>query len=167
MHARARRARWLWLSLAAAAVQLAVAGCAAHGGVSDRALLSARIATANPDSMLAGVWEGTSVSDCSGMTPCMGMRWFTFTMLPASAGRLGGFYRCEQSTAACESYNDRGVITEASVNRRLLSVDVELQDDQECVFRSLAAPARMQGRFYCKQRAIQVDRGVWRAERTF
>lgn len=121
----------------------------------------------NPNFALAGVWEGTSVSDCSGMTLCEGLRWITFTMLPASTGDLDGFYRCEQNTAACESYNDRGVITEASVNRRLLSVNVALPDDQECIFRSLAAPVKMQGRFYCKQRAIEVDHGVWRAERTF
>jgi hypothetical protein len=157
------------LSLGAAAVHLAVAGCAAHGGTGNPAsmLPPARIATSSPDSMLAGVWEGTSVSDCSGMTPCTGMRWFTFTMMPASTGGLDGFYRCEQSTGACEPYNNRGLITEASVNRRLFSVNVELQDDQECIFRSLPAPVEMEGRFYCKQRAIQIDRGVWRAERTF
>jgi len=59
------------------------------------------------------------------------------------------------------------VITEASIDRRLLSVRIELRDDQNCIFRSLAAPVEMEGRFLCKQRAIVIDRGVWRAERSF
>jgi hypothetical protein len=110
---------------------------------------------------------GTSVSDCAGMTPCLGLRWISFTMLPGATGGLDGFYRCEQNTAACESYNDRGVITGASVNRRVFSFNVEMPDDERCIFRSLAAPLKMEGRFYCKQRAIEIDRGVWRAEHSF
>jgi hypothetical protein len=88
-------------------------------------------------------------------------------MLPAATGGFDGFYRCEQITAACNIYDNRGVITGASLNRRLLSVNVELPDDQNCIFRSLAAPVEMEGRFLCKQRAIVIDRGVWRAERSF
>jgi hypothetical protein len=88
-------------------------------------------------------------------------------MLPGAAGGLDGFYRCEQSTAACESYNDRGVITGASIDRRLFSFSVEMPGDERCIFRSLAATLEMEGRFYCKQRAIEVDRGVWRAEHSF
>ncbi|HUN59896.1 MAG TPA: hypothetical protein VMU41_17445, partial [Candidatus Binataceae bacterium] len=63
--------------------------------------------------------------------------------------------------------DNRGRITEASVERRLLSVNVEMPNDQDCIFRSLAAPVEMEGRFVCKQRAIVIDRGVWLAERIF
>jgi hypothetical protein len=116
---------------------------------------------------LAGVWLGTSVSDCYGMAPCRGLRHITITILPATAGGPNGFYRCEQITSACDLNDDRGMITETSIDRRLFSVNVQLPDDQNCTFRSLAAPFEMQGRFLCKQRAIVVDRGVWRAERLF
>jgi len=101
------------------------------------------------------------------MTPCRGLKHITFTMLPITAGSLSGFYRCEQITGACDIFDDRGVITSVSVESRLLSVHVELRDDQSCVFRSAAAPVEMEGRFLCKQRAIVVDRGVWRAARSF
>ena len=155
-------------------IGLALAGLAA-GGCSTGSLSASpqnRAATigegnAPQDFILAGLWQGTSVSDCYGMAPCRGLRHITFTMLPAATGGFDGFYRCEQVTAACNIYDNRGVITGTSLDRRLLSVNVELPDDQNCVFRSLAAPAEMEGRFLCRQRAIVVDRGVWRAERSF
>jgi hypothetical protein len=167
MQAPARCARWLCLSLAGAGVLLTLAGCATSRATGALRRPAAKISQNNPSLILAGVWEGTSVSDCWGMTLCMGLRHITFTMLPAVTGGLDGFYRCEQSTAACESYNDRGVITGASVDQRLFSANVELRDDQTCVFRSPAAPIEMEGRFYCKQRAIEIDRGVWRAQHNF
>jgi hypothetical protein len=61
------------------------------------------------------------------------------------------------------------VISNASVSHRLLSLDVVLPDDQSCIFRGRPQPQldEMEGRFYCEQRAIMIDRGVWRAERSF
>jgi hypothetical protein len=117
--------------------------------------------------IFAGVWQGSSVSDCFGMAPCRGLRHITFTMLPAMKGGLDGFYRCDETTPACDIYDDRGVITGASLDRRLLSVNVQLRDDQNCIFRCVAEPTEFEGRFLCKQRAIVVDRGVWRAARLF
>ena len=149
---------------------LAAGGCATHSlsaSPQNRAATFGRERNDPQAFILSGLWQGTSVSDCYGMAPCRGLRHITFTMLPAMTGGLDGFYRCDQVTAACNIYDDRGVITGASLNRRLLSVNVELPDDQNCVFRSFAAPVEMEGRFLCSQRAIVVDRGVWRAERSF
>jgi hypothetical protein len=164
MQAPARSARRLALILLAAGFHLAFAGCAVNRSAGDQ--LTAAEMTRNSQK-LAGVWEGTTVSDCHGMSPCIGLRHITFAILPNATGGLDGFYRCERITSGCKFYNDRGLITSASVNRRVFSANIELQDDQECIFRSLAEPVEMEGRFFCKQRAIEVDRGVWRAERTF
>jgi hypothetical protein len=164
MQAPARSARRLGLILVAAGFHLALAGCAMRGGAGDAL---ARAEVTRNSQKLAGVWEGTSVSDCRGMSPCIGLRHITFAMLPSASGGLNGFYRCERITSGCKFYNDRGLITSALVDRRIFSANIEFQDDQECIFRSLAEPFEMEGRFFCKQRAIEIDRGVWRAERTF
>lgn len=167
MKAPARRVWWLVLGLVLAV--LTAGGCATRSlpaSPQNRAVAISEGAYPQ-DFIFEGVWQGSSVSDCYGMVPCRGLRHITFTVLPAMAGGPNGFYRCEEITAACDIFDDRGVITGASVDRRLLSVNVELPDDQSCIFRSLAAPVEMEGRFLCKQRAIVVDRGVWRVERSF
>ncbi|HEX4210457.1 MAG TPA: hypothetical protein VHY56_08695 [Candidatus Binataceae bacterium] len=163
MKAPARRVWWLALSLMLIGILLS--GCALGRNSAGDQYSSKGGERQSPFS--AGVWQGTSVSDCTGMAPCRGLKQITFTMLPSRSGGLGGFYRCAQITAACDNYNDRGLITNASVNHRLLSVNVELPDDQSCIFRSVARPVEMEGRFFCKQRAVLIDRGVWRAERSF
>jgi len=159
-----------WLVLSLAMVGLGVGGCSTGSlptSTQNRAATIGQDGNQPQEFILVGLWQGTSVSDCYGMAPCRGLRHITFTMLPAMSGGLDGFYRCYQVTAACDIYNDRGVITETSIDRKLLSVNVELVDDQNCTFRGVAAPFGMEGRFLCKQRAIVVDRGVWRAERIF
>jgi hypothetical protein len=164
-------AQGVWrLVLSLALAGLAASGCVTRdvtAGPQNQAATTGHASSSPQNFILAGVWQGSSISDCFGMAPCRGLRHITFTMLPVTADGLDGFYRCEQVTAACDIYDDRGVITGASVDRRLLSVNVQLPDDQDCIFRSLAAPVKMEGRFLCKQRAIIVDRGVWRAERIF
>lgn len=163
MEAPAHKPWWLVIVMA---LIIAGAGCAARQAPDPRRNLSA-VGSQPPDFILAGMWEGTSVSDCAGMAPCRGLKQISFTLLTTPTDSLRGFYSCEQTTAACDFFNDRGVITNASLNRRLLSVEVALPDDQSCTFRSVAAPVKMEGRFFCKQRAVVIDRGVWRAERSF
>ena len=164
MEAPALKPWWLILVMA---LVVAEAGCTARQTPDTRRNLLATVDSQPPDFILAGMWEGTSVSDCSGMAPCLGLKQISFTLLTTSIDGLRGFYSCEQTTAACDLFNDRGVITNASLNRQLLSVEVALPDDQNCTFRSVAAPVKMEGRFFCKQRAVVIDRGVWRAERSF
>jgi hypothetical protein len=164
MHAPARKPWWLLIS---AALVGAGAGCTLRQAPDIHRNLPAAVDGQPPDFILAGMWEGTSVSDCYGMAPCLGLKQISFTLFATPIDGLGGFYNCEQTTAACDFFNDRGVITNASLNRQLLSVEVALPDDQSCIFRSVAAPVEMEGRFFCKQRAVVIDRGVWRAERSF
>ncbi|HUN58860.1 MAG TPA: hypothetical protein VMU41_12160, partial [Candidatus Binataceae bacterium] len=94
-----------WLVLGLAMTGLTAAGCAMHeagDGAENRSAATAKESYNFQEFLLAGVWQGTSVSDCYGMAPCRGLRHITFTMLPATAGGLNGFYRCEQITASCD-----------------------------------------------------------------
>jgi hypothetical protein len=152
------------LTLTLLDTSLAMFGCAAPNRSDTGAENEA--ASKERNNLIVGVWEGTSVSECKGMGPCLGRKNIMLTIVPGDKG-IGGYYRCEQCTAACQSYNDRGIISNVLVNHRLLSLNVVLPDDQSCIFRSIEEPDEMEGRFYCEQRAIMTDRGVWRAQRSY
>jgi hypothetical protein len=120
---------------------------------------------------LLGVWNGTSVNDCSPIqvdpSRCGAIERLSFTMLRHN-GRSWGFYGCAPGTAPC--YNNmvsRGDIKYLELTGRTLWFRVMRDDHSSCLFTTMPTANQMRGKFWCFQGDALIERGFWHADRAY
>ena len=119
---------------------------------------------------LQGVWNGISVNDCNPVqfdpSRCHAVERISFTMLPHNE-RSWGFYRCAPGTTPCYNQVDRGEIKYLELNGAVLWLRVMRDDHASCLFHTIPAEDRMQGKFWCFQGATIIERGLWQVDRAY
>jgi hypothetical protein len=119
---------------------------------------------------LEGVWDGTTVNDCSPVqvdpSRCQAMERISFTMLHHSQ-RSWGFYRCATGTTPCYDRVDHGEIKYWQLSGRMLLFRVMRDDHSSCLFDAIPAADRMRGAFWCFQGSELIERGFWQVERVY
>jgi hypothetical protein len=119
---------------------------------------------------LEGVWNGTSVNDCSPIqaepSRCRAVERISFTMLRHYQSSWG-FYRCSPGTTPCYNMVNRGEIKYLELTGRMLWFRVMRDDHSSCLFDTIPTAERMRGRFWCFQGDELVERGFWQVERAY
>jgi hypothetical protein len=129
------------------------------------------ITAASPnDHGITGVWEGTSVADCSGvriadMGRCEAMQNITFTMFQ-EGGDVSGYYRCAFGTQECRNLAETGVIKNGIMEGRRLMMRVMLDDGSMCYFTGIPAGDRLDGRYSCMNSGLY-EAGRFRTQRSY
>jgi hypothetical protein len=163
----------------AAIISAALAGCASlnpeHSQFASSARASPATSASQPEDRtgtldLTGVWEGMRIDNCDMMqvdpTRCNAMMQLTLTMLQ-HANKISGFYRCATGTVDCYNMDETGVIKNGVVRPGLLQFRVMLDDGSSCLFNSVPQDEMMYGGFICLQGAAVLERGRWRAQRSY
>jgi hypothetical protein len=122
------------------------------------------------ESNLQGVWNGTTVNDCSAVqiepSRCLAVERISFTMLRHSGGSWG-FYRCAQGTTPCYNQVERGEIKYLELTGNMLWFRVMRDDHSSCLFDTSPTADRMRGQFWCFQGTELIERGFWQVERVY
>lgn len=175
-------ARRLSQWLLASALGASILGCAATDAPNSNApnnlaasAPSAQVSTTGHPQPLnfAGVWEGTSVADCFGAGlvatesgRCSSMQNITLTMFQDGA-TVTGFYRCAFGTQNCRNLDDKGVIKNAHIFGRRLTMRVMLEDGSMCFFSGMSRDSHLIGGYMCLQGAGIVEEGRFTTQRSY
>jgi len=118
-----------------------------------------------------GVWEGTSVADCSAVFQrdpgrCASVQRITLTMFQRGPD-VTGFYKCAFGTQICRNLNENGVIKKGKMTGRRLMMRVMLGDGSMCFFTGIPQDERFDGNYMCLQGAGIVEQGRFQTQRSY
>jgi hypothetical protein len=152
---------------------LGVCGCAAKAGAPPDLAPSATAAADPPpatDSSVAGVWEGTSISNCeddpSDPGRCNAQQKITLTMFQQGAA-ISGFYKCAYGNQVCRHLDETGTIRNGTLKHTRLMFRVMLEDGSMCLFTGRPAANEFEGGYECLQGGGIIEQGVFQTRRTY
>ena len=152
-------------------------GCAAAPPESVRlAGVPANLAMVRPidtdaaDSVLSGVWQGTSVSTSIGDPSDPGriaaMQNITLTMFQ-QGDIVSGFYRCAYGNQVCRHMNETGVIRRGRLSHNRLTMRVMLEDGSMCFFTGVPQGQLFAGGYECLQGGGIIEQGSFQTRRSY
>ena len=145
-------------------------GCAAAAPLNPSATSQAStLALESPD--VTGVWEGTSIADCIGVQlqslgRCQALQNITLTMFEQDH-KVTGYYSCAFGTEDCRNQIEHGVIRAGTMKGRRLWMRVMLEDGSACYFTGIPIGGDMEGRYRCWGGDTTLEKGVFRARRSY
>lgn len=119
---------------------------------------------------MTGVWRGTSSAECAMLiadeTRCGAINNITLTLLQQGA-KVSGFYKCAYGNMDCRNGNETGRVALGTMGTDLLQMRVMMPDGSDCIFNGLPKSDAIEGRYLCLQGGGLVERGIWRARRSY
>jgi hypothetical protein len=126
---------------------------------------------AGSESGFAGVWEGSTLADCGGLSPfpsrCNAEQKVTITLLQGPNSKITGRYTCAYGNMDCYHANDTGRVVGATIDGRRMSVRVIMPDATSCIFAGLNLEQTINGGYSCYQGGALIEQGSWRAQRSY
>ncbi len=142
-----------------AAVALAAQGCSLAAHVGRR-----------PAADVTGVWAGDSVAGCTVFFyqagRCMAQQKIGFTLMQDKS-EVSGFYTCRYGNQPCFNEDERGKVVAATMNERLLSMRVMMDDGMDCIFNGVPVGDRLGGAYLCLQGGGIMEKGRWLVRRAY
>jgi hypothetical protein len=118
----------------------------------------------------AGVWQGSTLAICGGLTPlpgrCNAEQKVTITLLN-DAGKLTGKYKCGYGNMDCYHENTTGEVTEVLTNSRRMTIRVQMPDGTSCIYTGMDVDQSVNGGYSCYAGGGQIEQGSWRARRSY
>ena len=153
---------------------LGVSGCVAKteapASLAPSAASDPTPATAASDSSVAGVWEGTSISNCesdpSDPGRCNAQQKITLTMFQ-QGDAITGFYKCAYGNQVCRHLDETGTIRNGTLQHTRLMFRVMLEDGSMCFFTGRPAANEFEGGYECLQGGGIIEQGVFKTRRTY
>jgi hypothetical protein len=119
---------------------------------------------------VTGVWRGKSSAECGMLIPdetrCGAVNDITLTLLQQGA-KVSGFYRCGYGNMDCRNGNETGKIALGTIGTALLQMRVMMPDGSDCIFNGRPDRDAIRGNYLCLQGGGLVERGIWRAARSY
>jgi hypothetical protein len=147
------------LVIAVAAAALVFQGCSA-----------AARSHARPGADVTGVWVGSSIANCTTLFHqsgrCLAQQKIGFTLLQDKS-EVSGFYSCGYGNQNCLNEDERGRVVAASMEERLLSMRVMMDDGMDCIFNGIPLGDRLGGAYICLQGAGIMEKGRWAVQRSY
>lgn len=119
---------------------------------------------------ISGVWEGSSIADCVGITidnpgRCRAVENIMLTMIQRGSA-VGGSYRCSFGTEICRNNEETGAIRFGSFKGGRLMVRVMLDDGATCYFTGIPRGDRFDGGYSCFG-ATYIEQGHFATHRRY
>jgi hypothetical protein len=127
-------------------------------------------AGAKPGQKIVGVWDGTTLAACGGLLPpdrCNAQQKVSITLVEGENSKLTGFYKCSYGTQDCNHLNETGKVIDASVNGSAVMMRVAMPDGTTCTFNGRPVNDKVNGGYVCTSGGAVIERGVWRAHRSY
>ncbi|HLK80846.1 MAG TPA: hypothetical protein VKT99_05025 [Xanthobacteraceae bacterium] len=119
---------------------------------------------------VTGVWRGESSAECGTLIPdpsrCGAVNDITLTLLQEGA-KVSGLYTCAYGNMDCRNSNDTGKVAQGTMGPSLLRLRVMMPDGSDCMFNGQLRRDRIAGGYLCLQGGGLVERGIWRASRSY
>lgn len=140
-----------------------------------------KVANANDSSVAAGkgeqpsgvtgVWQGELRTICNEVmmldaTRCGAVNTITFTLLQ-KANRVGGYYRCSFGNMDCLNMNETGRVAWGEMGTKLLRMRVMMPDGSDCLYNGWQTGDLIQGSYMCLQGGGLIEKGLWKARRSY
>jgi hypothetical protein len=151
---------------------LGVCACAAKTGAPAHSAPPTAATDPPPaaDSTVAGVWEGTSTSNCesdpSDPGRCNAQQKITLTMFQ-QGNSITGFYKCAYGNQVCRHLNETGTIRDGKLKHTRLMFRVMLEDGSMCLFTGRPAANEFEGGYECLQGGGIIEQGIFQTRRTY
>jgi len=177
----------LLVGIAGMLITVLIAGCGANapesGSYSSAAATSTDTSNSSQTSLkagdvpskpskehaLIGVWEGTTVANCSLSLPsrCNAQQDVSMTLLQGDNSKLNGYYKCSYGNMNCYNMNETGKIVDGSLNGSQLSMRVMMRDGTSCRFTGRTQSGTVNGGYSCYAGGSILEQGSWRARRSY
>jgi hypothetical protein len=158
-----------------------ILGCASGGSDTYSSVPTNRSAASEPgaqaassadaDSGVAGVWQGTTLATCTALAPlpsrCNAEQNVTITLLQGPGGKLTGRYTCAYGNMDCYHANETGKVIAVTTARARMSVRVIMPDATSCIFTGINVNQTINGGYTCYQGGTLLEEGSWRAHRSY
>jgi hypothetical protein len=106
----------------------------------------------------AGRWSGR---------PCS-VYWQTFTLRLLQEGvKVSGLYKCGYGNMDCRNGNETGKVALGTMGTNILQMRVMMPDGSDCMFNGRPKGDAIEGRYLCLQGGGLIERGIWRARRSY
>jgi hypothetical protein len=119
---------------------------------------------------VTGVWRGESSAECGMLLPddtrCGAVNDITLTLLQQGA-KVSGFYKCSYGNMDCRNDNETGKVALGTMGTDLLQMRVMMPDGSDCIFNGRPRSDAIEGSYLCLQGGGLVERGIWRARRSY
>lgn len=119
---------------------------------------------------VTGVWRGNSSAECAMLIPdetrCGAVNDITLTLLQQGA-KVGGFYKCSYGNMDCRNGNETGKVALGTMGTYLLQMRVMMPDGSDCIFNGRPKSDAIEGSYLCLQGGGLIERGIWRARRSY
>jgi hypothetical protein len=119
---------------------------------------------------VTGLWRGKSSAECSMLIPdetrCGAVNDITLTLLQQGA-EVRGFYKCGYGNMDCRNGNETGKVALGTMGVGLLQMRVMMPDGSDCIFNGRPRSDAIEGSYLCLQGGGLIERGIWRARRSY
>ena len=119
---------------------------------------------------VTGVWRGESSAECAAFIQdparCGAVNDITFTLMQEDE-KVRGLYKCGYGNMNCRNENQTGKVALGTMGTGLLQMRVMMPDGSDCIFNGRPRGDSMNGSYLCLQGGGLVERGIWRARRSY
>jgi hypothetical protein len=119
---------------------------------------------------VTGIWRGETSAECAMLIPdetrCGAVNDITLTLLQDGA-KVNGLYKCAYGNMDCRNANETGKVVLGTVGTGLLQMRVMMPDGSDCIFNGRPMSDAIEGRYLCLQGGGVIERGIWRARRSY
>lgn len=99
-------------------------------------------------------------------TRCGAVNEITLTLLQQGA-KVSGFYKCGYGNMDCRNGNETGKVALGTMGTYLLQMRVMMPDGSDCIFNGRPKSDAIEGSYLCLQGGGLIERGIWRARRSY
>jgi hypothetical protein len=127
-------------------------------------------ATRPPAGKILGVWQGTTLAACNvSLLPdrCNAQQKVSITVVEGEGGKPTGYYKCAYGTQNCFHMNETGKVIAATITGAQVLLRVITPDGLSYVFTGHVSDDMVNGGYTCYSGGALLERGVWRARRTY
>jgi hypothetical protein len=127
-------------------------------------------AAGKKDSPILGVWEGTTLAACGGVSlpdRCNAQQIVKITLIEGDDAKIGGFYKCSYGNMDCYDLNTSGKVVDAGMSGNQISMRVMMLDGTSCRFNGRVSNNAVLGGYSCFTGASQFEQGTWRAQHSY